>query len=252
MTNPRADFPDFLQPPSYVYRGVFSGAITVVGKSFPVASYAALRIQLSNSNGTSPLVAQYHFQDSASGVLVDVGLLSADATAAAPDWPTWTLPVVGDTFALLANDANVGATIIGTNQPLTKRMASDFYPFRTFQGTIAANAASGTIVELTGQEANTNTVIPQIDCSNYNGQVFYQWRSDAAAPTGDLFMKSRDAAGTEQLTKAFPGQNFSTTVQRVSAGHPFGYVKWRFVSNAVQGAAPANLILLVIPAESAR
>jgi hypothetical protein len=103
-------------------------------------------------------------------------------------------------------------------------------------------------VELLGVDATNNDAIRQLNCSNYNGQITMQWSSNAAAPTGNGFARYIDAAGNEQTPLLF--QNFSTTIQRLVTGHPFAYTRCRFVSNAVQGAAPATLTLLIIPAET--
>lgn len=247
MTNPRGDSPDWLQPANYVYSRLFGTFIAAGGSSIAVGQWATIHVLLGNVDHTSLLSAVYQFVDSASGFIVDQGVLSADTTDVAPQFPSWNLPVVADTFIIFPLGASVIAEVIATNRVLPKGMTGNYQPIRTFAGTVAANAPAGTTVELVGVDNNGNNAIPQINCSNYNGQVAIEWFGSAASPTGNGFIRYIDATGVEQTALTF--QNFSTTIQRLITGHPFGYVRWRFVTNAVQGAAPSTLTLVVFPAE---
>lgn len=243
--DPQSDFPDFIAPPSFVYKLLFSGVLTPGLTNISCAQYASLHVQLFNGDGVTPLSAHYLFHDSESNTDVDYGTLTANATATGPSWPSWTLPVLADTFRLDGSAATLQAKIIGTNHVIPKRIGSDLAVVRNFGGTLAANAVSGTVVELLGIDSNTSGGIPITNASNYNGQVMYQWSSTVSI-TGNIFCKYRDQAGAEQLLLMF--QNFSSTLQRTMGGHPYGYVKWRFVSNAVNGASPSVLTLTIIPA----
>jgi len=211
-----------------------------------VHSYASLIITLDNIDGTSPLVGTYSFSDSA-GNFVDFGLLTADIVNTGIV-PAWSIPVVAQDFTFTpAAGSNLRVTLIGTNRALPKGMLYDFKnPLIVLQGTLAANAASGTTVDLLDA---LGTDLPISPCTGLNGSVLYQWQSTGGNITGDLSMFWRDENGTERSVIAF--QNFSTTIARQQSGHPFGFVKWKFKSNALNGATPLTLQLILIPTEQA-
>lgn len=242
------DFPDFLAPPSSVYTELFSGAPGVAGQAVTVGQYNSVIVQVGNNNGTTALVATYQFQDFSSSLLVESGTLSANETNFNPAFPTWTLPVVADTLTVFGTDAHTIVSILGTSQAIRKGMRNDMYPVRRFQGVFPASSAAGTTVQLLGLDAVNNSSPPLANCSNFNGQVLYSWQATAGGPTGDIFCDFRDAAGAVQSIDLL--QNWSTTIQRLAAGHPFGYVKWRTVSNAVSPATPTTVTLTIIPMEA--
>jgi len=248
VTNPQGDAPDWLQPAQYVSTLLASGLISGVAFPVNVARFASVRVMLGNNDGTSLASAIYQFGDTASGQIIDAGLLSANATTQNPNWPVWNLPVQGDTLTLFAVSGAPTCWIVGTNRVLRKGMAMDAYPIRIFAGTIAANAPANTTVELLGADDTSHDSIAQANCSNYNGQVMLSWSGSNTSPTGNGFVRYIDASGTEQTQILF--QNFSTTIARFMTGHPAGYVRWRFITNAVQANNSSVLTLVVIPAET--
>lgn len=241
------DQPDFIRPDSFVYTKIFDAFIPGGGQSLQVGEFSSLHVLLGNIDGVTPLVATYQFVDSVSGFIVDSGVLSCHAVANNPNWPSWYLPVTADTFKLFANALAPIAVVVGTSRALAKGMAGAYQPIRTFQGTLAANAPAGTTVELLGVDTVLQSSLPQDDCSGYNGLVMYQWRSTITI-TGDLYLRYLDATAVERTQIVF--QNFSTTINRLLSGHPDAFVRWRFISNAANGATASVLTLLLIPCDN--
>ncbi len=248
MTNPQSDYPDFIQPSAAVYTQLFDGDLTGGGEQIQCGQFSSVHVQLYNTDGVSVKSAKYWFSPTTPPfAVVDAGLLSCNSVAVGDGRPSWTLPVVADQLTLDGLDTGTRATVLGVSKIVPKRLGADLQPIRLFQGTLAANAPAGTTVNLAS--VGTLGVDYQVqDCSEYNGQIMMQWRSTVGI-TGDGFVRWVDGSGAEQTLITF--QNFSTTLARLLTGHPYGFVKWKFVSNALNGAAPSVLTLALIPATAA-
>ena len=209
-----------------------------------VHKYASLQIALTPGGAVTTLTAQYVFYADAAGTIpIESGTLSCNSGAAL-DAPSWTIPVSGPFFSLFPTGGlgtkHINARIIGTNRPSSKRLGNDFLnPVQAFTGHVLNAAPAGTVVNLTAI-----TLTSAANCSGANGQVSYELRSTTGL-TGDLFCDYIDGSGTLRSELMF--QSFSTTIQRVLGGHPYGYVKWRFVSNAIAAAA-LDLFFTIVPA----
>lgn len=245
MTNPQGDFPDFIQPAHSIYTTLIDTDIGGAGTFTSVGQFTSLHVILYNQDHTSVLSATYEFTNSDTSLTIEQGLLSCDNTDSNNGNPTWTLPVVADTFAISGLGAATRVKVIGTSQVVHKRLGSDLAPIRTFTGTLAANAAAGTTVNLLSPAGLSRDEVPVNNCSNYNGEIMMQWRSTVGI-TGDIFVLWIDSTGTEQ--SLIVAQNFSTTIARLLTGHPYGFVKWKFVSNALNGGVASVLTLALIPA----
>jgi hypothetical protein len=209
-----------------------------------VHKYASLQIALTVGGIVTTLTAQYVFYADAAGTeVIESGTLSCNSGSAG-DAPSWTIPVSGPFFSLVPTGGvgakHINARVIGTNRPSPKRLGSDFLnPMQALTGHVLNAAPAGTVVNLTAI-----TLTPATNCSGANGQVQYELRSTTGL-TGDLFCDYIDGSGTARSELMF--QNFTTTTNRFLGGHPYGFVKWRFVSNAIAGAA-LDLFLTIVPA----
>lgn len=225
---------------------LFSAFVSSSGNALAVGKYGTLFVQMGNLNNTSPLVILYQFTDSATGALVDEGILTADNVTGTLQ-PSWILPVVSDTFTITNKTTGAPiARVIGTNQVIgSKKMLGAHYPTRQFQGTVPANSVSGTRVQLTHLEPDvTGLLIP--DCSNYNGQTTYIIVASGSI-TGQYQYGYLDALGNRQFIGILgsPG----TAPVNTQLGHPFGFITWWFITTATSPAVAVATKLVVIQAE---
>lgn len=247
MTSSPGDFPDWILPASAVYTVLLDTGISGAGRVVNCGAFSTLYVLLYNLDNASILSANYRFEAPDVLSIMDQGVLSANATGDRGTCnPVWALPVVGSSVVVEGNGVDTRCKIIGTSKTMPKRLSSDAAPLRIFTGTLAANAPAGTTVNLTSPAGASDEDVPVINCSNYNGEVLYQWASTGANITGDLFCDYLDGFGN--LVSVLMFQNFSSVVARLLSGHPFAFVKWRFVSNALNGATPAALKLVIVPA----
>lgn len=244
-----ADLPDFIQSVGGTSAVVFQGFVAAgAGNTLNVAQYESVQILLGNLDHASFLVVTYEFIDPVSGFIIESGLLSADATfsIAGDGLPSWTLPVAAGHLVLINATAGAPiAVVIGRPDRSAKLMNSDYYPVRTFQGTVPANSPNGTRIALPGQDGN-NPVPALRDCSSYNGtmtalivasgnitgQVQFRFRNDAAAAVDNGLMS-----------------NPTTAVQQVNFGHPFAFISWTFLCTAISPAANIAVKVVLVPAE---
>jgi hypothetical protein len=244
------DFPDWIRPSSNVYAILFDGAIGGVAVVKDVGQFASVHVLVYNLNGTSLLTARYFFEAPDNTGLIEQGILSCNAVdiQGVAD-PVWSLPVVAPNLKLEGPVAGTRAKVIGTSQPVRKKLGGDFVPARSLVGTIAANAPSGTTANLVDPAGLSSIAITVPDAPGYNGEVLYQWSCSAGGVTGDFFMDYYDANANLQSVKVF--QNVTTTLARLLSGHPYAFAKWRFVSNAVAPAVATPITLTIIPATPA-
>lgn len=235
-----------------LYKILFEGLLNnPSGNSVPnVSNYAAVNITIHGGASSGNMVATYQFVDSTSGFVVDAGILSADCTAANPGWPSYDLPVKADTLLLFnANGGGlnpVQAIAIGTNTPAPKRLASDFYHHRNFQGTVPASSPNGTTVQLLGTDSTANSDIPQLNLSNYNGLVTL-FVNTTQALTAGIQVGMRDAAGNLNRQPMF-GNSLTVAVQSLQVGHPYAFCSW-WVQLASAGPASSTVVsLTLVPA----
>ena len=219
------------------------------GNTIPVGQYGSVQVLLGNLDGTSNLVVQYQFVDPASGFTVDTGLLSADARhdVAGDGFPVWELPVrAGNLVLINGTGGSPTAVVVGRPETRRKGMAGAYYPRRLFDVIVPASTASGTQIELPGTDSNNLTPVLR-DCSGYNGLVTVLVSSTQAI-TGQVRCMFRDKSGARVATAI--ANNPTTTTQAISVGHPFGFVTWQFLTQAVSPASNTSVFVNVMPSET--
>lgn len=248
MTTPAGDLPDWIGSVGGTSRQIFNGFVAGAGSSIPVAQFNSVQVVLFNLDNTSVLTCEYQFKDSASGLVIESGLLSADAnhSIAGDGVPTWGLPVIADTLLLVNSLGNsVAALVIGRPQITSKKMLCDFYPARNFTGTVPANSVSGTRIQLAGQDGNTAVPVLR-DCSGYNGLVTANIATSGAI-TGQVQYGFRDKSGTVQ--HGIVAALTAATAVVLQSGHPFAYTSWSWLQVGTSPASAVGVTLILIPAE---
>jgi len=244
------DLPDYVAAVGGAATKLFSAFVAGgAGSTIAVGQYGSVQVLLGNLDGTSNLVVEYQFVDPASGFTVDIGLLSADARhdVAGDGFPVWELPVRAANLVLInASGGSPTALVIGRPETRRKGMAGAYYPRRLFDVIVPASTASNTQIELSGADGNNVTPVLR-DCSGYNGLVTVLVSSTQAL-TGQVRCMFRDKAAGRVATAI--ANNPTTTTQAISVGHPFGFVTWQFLTQAVTPASNTSLFVNVIPSET--
>lgn len=244
-----ADLPDWIRNVSGTSKAEFSGFVAGgAGTTVNVAQYESVQILLGNLDHASFLCVVYKFIDPQTGFVMETGLLTADAnfSLAGDGLPSWTLPVVSGQLVLVNLTGGAPtAVVIGRPVRSPKMMNNDYFPVRTFQGSVPANSPNGTRTQLPGQDGN-NPVPALRDCSSYNGAVAVLVVAGGAI-TGQVQFRYRNDAGATVDTGVF--SNPGTSVQQLNIGHPFAYISWSFLCTAVSPAAAIAVKVVLVPAE---
>lgn len=241
-----ADLPDWSSSSSASYTTLYSGpANGLTASGLDTTGYQSLQVLIGNLNGATPLVCSYTFQDSKSTFVIDVGTLSADASALDLQWPCWTIPVVADKFFLQTANANLVAVVIGCTEKLPKRMNSDLYPGRQMFATIPASTPASTETQLTdsGTFGTFDTAFKSL--TGYNGPITIVMNSSQAI-SGQVQFGFKRHDGSRALYAV--GDSLAPAVQRVTIGHPFAYVSWWYITGAVSPASSTAISVIIFPA----
>lgn len=237
-----ADFPDWSRPSTFQQDLIVSDFVAVGGHSYPVGLYASVLIELSVLDGASPLAVEYQFL-SATGFVLDKGLLSANCSASGA---TWWLPVVSP---ILNIKKAIGGTqivlILGSNATAPgKRMLSDYLLPRGLTTTVPNGTATLTRTQLTTPAPDGSALYN--DLTGFNGEcvlvatVF----SMSGATEWDFQLEALNLDGTKTILNVIKTAAAGTT--QLNFPHPRGYVTW-YARNIGPLTSAANLELDLHP-----
>lgn len=223
---------------------IYQNFLVSTGNTIPVAKYGNLYVVLGNVDNTSIKTAQFQFIDSSSGFIIDEGLLSCPATSG--PHPVWSLPVISDTFKLTNTIGNqvIGA-VIGTNdQSTSRRMQMDLYPARRFTVSIPASTPNQTKTAFTAVDTGGGLAFPLY--TTYNGQVMYELIASQTISCS-LVCRYIDGTGAQIDSAVTPVTSLTSSRILGTIGHPYAYVQWLLLTEAVSPATATTVNLSIIP-----
>lgn len=237
-----ADFPDWSRPNTFQQDLIANDFAALAGHTYDVSLYASVIIEIGVLDGASPMAVLYEFV-SASGFVLDKGLLSANVSTTGA---TWWLPVVGPNLKIFKLIGGTQITLIlGSNSVAPgKRMLSDYLLPRGLTANVPNGTATLTRTQLTTPAPDGSALYN--DLTGFNGEcvlvatVF----SMSGATEWDFQLEALDYDGTKTVLNVIK-MTSATTVQ-LNFPHPRAYVTW-FVRNIGALTSAANLELDVHP-----
>lgn len=244
-----ADFPDWSNGSQASYTRLLWGLISSQPvNGLDVSNYASVVVMLFNNNGTAVLSADYTFVDSGSGLIVDQGLLTADATTFGYTWPTFTLPVSGGLFKLYANDSTLQAVVLGSSTVSPKRLNGDAVPARIMGATVPANTVAGTSIQMTDLTVAGPHDISLPNLTSYNGEIQVS-----------TFLSQNISYGINTGWRAYNGGRVLSPVLTAAGivtpfviGHPYAFCSWWVSIGATTPASATTVDVYIGPATPMR